>query len=111
MLPYNPEPDSDEVVPTLVTVFKAYPTEGEDGGDASFGQQAPPTEAGGEGGAVAGAEAGNPSPPWTAASVAHALSRFRQWSNPACAHMVKGVAEIQGDLLRHRALQFYIVMA
>lgn len=99
------------MVPTLVTVFKAYPTEGEDGGDASLGEQAQATEAGGEGGAAAEAEAGNPSPPWMTPGVAHALSCFRQWSNPACAQMIKGAAEIQADLLRYRALQFYIVIS
>lgn len=66
-----------------------------------LGQQAQAVQAGGA----------NPSPPWMTAGVAHALSRFRQWSNPACAQMVRGVAEIQGDLLRYRALQFYIIMA
>lgn len=60
-----------------------------------------------KGGAFAG---GAQSPPWMTPGVAHALSRFRQWSNAACAQMVKGVAEIQGDLLRYRALQFYLVM-
>lgn len=59
-----------------MTVFKAYPTEGEDGGDASLGQQAQATEAGGEGGAATEAEAANPSPPCMTAGVASALSCF-----------------------------------
>lgn len=84
---------SDELVPTLVTVFKAYPTEDDDAA------------------AAATAAPQHQNPPWMDPAVGNALARFRQWSNAACAQMVKGVAEIQGDLMRYRALQFFLVMA
>jgi hypothetical protein len=50
-------------------------------------------------------------PTWVNPDVGDALVRFRQWSNPACAQMVKGVAEIQGDIMRYRALQFFILIS
>lgn len=80
----KPETGSDELISTLLTVFK-------------------PTNA--------SPEEQQQILPWGDSEVDEALSHFRQWSNPACAHVIKGMAEIQGGMIQHKALQFLLMLA
>jgi hypothetical protein len=84
--------DADNLVPTLITIFNT-------GDETEHGA-----------GAAAATQAMQSPSSWLDAAVRSALARFRQWSNPACEQMVKGIADMQGDTMRYRALPFFLVM-
>ncbi len=87
--PYNcsQTPGSDELIPTVVTFLKADGSLQVDGSDAMLD-----------------------SIPSLSPAAGDILARFRQWSNPAFAQMVKGIAEIQGDTMRYHSLPFLLLM-
>jgi len=80
-------PGSDDLIPTVVTFLKADGSLQVDGSDAMLD-----------------------SIPSLSPAAGDSLARFRQWSNPAFAQMIKGMAEIQGDTMRYRALPFLLVL-